>query len=429
MARRTNGTATSAFGVGRRESHDASSFYARFRAPVISNDETVGHTEHVDVIHVADARTMPEVGSASVALVVTSPPYFAGKAYETDLGSNGVPATYLDYLQLLTDVFAECARTLEPGGRIAVNVANLGRRPYRSLSGDVATILQDRLGLLLRGEVVWRKGRGAGGNCAWGSYRSPANPTLRDVTERVVIASKGRFDRALGRDERAARGLPHEPTIAADEFLEATLDVWELAPESATRVGHPAPFPVELPQRLIELYTYRDDLVLDPFMGSGSTAVAAVTTGRHYVGYETDASYARSAQARADAVATPAAGPAPDQASKVARAWLVSRGHTIEKAPARLPGGLEVAFETTGPEGRPVLVDVAGGFTTGQLGLARAELVWRSIARAVAARHHRPDASVLVLTPQLPAKGTPPASALRAAIADGLLVVEALPAS
>ena len=117
MARRTNGTATSAFGVGRRESHDASSFYARFRAPLISNDETVGHTERVDVIHVADARAMSEVDSASVALVVTSPPYFAGKAYETDLGSNGVPATYLDYLQLLTDVFAECARTLEPGGR------------------------------------------------------------------------------------------------------------------------------------------------------------------------------------------------------------------------------------------------------------------------------------------------------------------------
>ena len=179
---------------------------------------------------------------------------------------------------------------------------------------------------------------------------------------------------------------------------------------------------------MIELYTYRGDLVLDPFMGSGSTAVAAVRAGRHYVGYDTDAAYARSAQARADA-ATSTAGPAPDQASKVARAWLVSRGHTIEKAPARLPGGLEVAFETTGPDRRPVLVDVAGGFTSGQPGLARAELVWRSIARAVAARHHRPEAAVLVLTPQLPTKGTPPASALRAAVADGLLEVEVLPPS
>ena len=119
MARRTNGTTTSAFGVGRRESHDASSFYARFRAPVISNDENVGHTEHVDVIHVADARTMPEVDSASVALVVTSPPYFAGKAYETDLEAGHIPSTYLEYLTMLRDVFAECLRVLEPGGRKA----------------------------------------------------------------------------------------------------------------------------------------------------------------------------------------------------------------------------------------------------------------------------------------------------------------------
>ena len=142
---------------------------------------------------------MDEVEDASVALVVTSPPYFAGKEYEEALGEGHIPASYLDYLDMLTEVFAECVRTLEPGGRIAVNVANLGRKPYRSLSADVIAILQDRLGLLLRGEVIWLKARGASGSCAWGSFRSPANPVLRDLTERVVIASKGRFDRALSR--------------------------------------------------------------------------------------------------------------------------------------------------------------------------------------------------------------------------------------
>ena len=141
-------------------------------------------------------------------------------------------------------MFDECKRVLEPGGRIAVNVANLGRRPYRSLAGDVTEILQD-LGLLLRGEVVWWKGRAAGGSCAWGTFQRPGNPVLRDVTERIVIASKGRFDRALRPEERHRVGLPSTATISRDEFLEATTDLWEIPPESATRVGHPAPFPVE----------------------------------------------------------------------------------------------------------------------------------------------------------------------------------------
>jgi site-specific DNA-methyltransferase (adenine-specific) len=277
--------------VSRRENHDASGFYARFSAPTISADAEVAPPGVVDQIYVGDARSMDRVRSSSVALVVTSPPYFAGKAYEEELGEGHIPATYVEYLTMLEDVFAECVDKLEPGGRIAVNVANLGRKPYRSLSADVIGILQDRLGLLLRGEVIWRKARGAGGNCAWGSFKKPANPVLRDLTERVVIASKGRFDRALDQRKRAQLGLPAEATTTADEFMDATLDLWELAPESATRVGHPAPFPVELPQRLIDLYTYRGDVVLDPFMGAGTTAEAAVRTDRRFVGFDTEPAY------------------------------------------------------------------------------------------------------------------------------------------
>ena len=241
---------------------------------------------------------MTEIPDACVALVVTSPPYFAGKAYEEEMGQGHIPADYVAYLEMLRDVFAECARVLEPGGRIAVNVANLGRKPYRSLAADVTAILQDDLGLLLRGEVVWVKGKGATGSTAWGSFQSAANPVLRDLSERLVIASKGRFDRAVGRPERAKRGLPHENTITKEEFMEATLDVWHIAPESAKRVGHPAPFPVDLPGRCIRLFTYVDDVVLDPFMGSGTTAVAAVQNGRHFLGVETDPSYVALAEQR-----------------------------------------------------------------------------------------------------------------------------------
>ncbi|GIU91683.1 MAG: methyltransferase [Acidimicrobiia bacterium] len=295
-------TATSPFGSSRRENHDASAFYRRFTPPRLSDDDRVTPPVVVDRIWCQDARTMTDqqVADSSVALVVTSPPYFAGKEYELDTSRGHVPATYLDYLEMLREVFAVCVRKLEPGGRMAVNVANLGRKPYRSLSSDVISILQDDLGMLLRGEIIWQKAKGAAGSCAWGSYRSPQNPVLRDLTERIVVASKGRFDRAVARRRREALGLPHEATITSEEFLEATVDVWNIPAESATRVGHPAPFPVDLPRRLIELYTYRGDLVMDPFIGSGTTAVAAVRTGRHFVGFDTDRRYVELARKRVE---------------------------------------------------------------------------------------------------------------------------------
>lgn len=293
-------TATSEFGSGKRESHDATPFYERFGPPVISEDERVEAASVLDRLFHGDARDMTDeqVADCSVALMVTSPPYFAGKEYEIDIAAGHIPSSYVEYLEMLREVFAVSLRKLEPGGRMAINIANLGRKPYRSLSADIISILQSDLGMLLRGEVIWQKAKGAGGSCAWGSYRSPHNPVLRDVTERVIIASKGRFDRAVKRAKREAEGLPHKTTIETDEFLAATIDIWEIPSESATKVGHPAPFPIALPRRLIELYTYQGDLVLDPFLGSGTTAVAAAIVGRHYVGFDTEAAYLDLAEGR-----------------------------------------------------------------------------------------------------------------------------------
>ena len=228
--------------MSRREAHDASAFYERFPVPEICEDDKIALHASTDCLWVGDARNMDAYGDVaddSVALVVTSPPYYAGKEYEQAVGQGHVPASYVDYLKMLEDVFRECVRKLEPGGRIAVNVANLGRRPYRSLSADVIAILQDRLRLLLRGEVVWQKAKGAAGSCAWGSFQRPGNPVLRDLTERVVIASKGRFDRARPAAARAEAGLPSDGSAFVDEFMEATIDVWDIPPASATRVGHP----------------------------------------------------------------------------------------------------------------------------------------------------------------------------------------------
>jgi len=250
---------------------------------------------------------MPQVEDKCISMIVTSPPYFSAKLYEQEMGQGHIPGSYLDYLVMLRDVFDECRRVLEPGGRICINVANLGRKPYRSLSKDVWVVLEE-LGFLPRGEVVWIKGKGASGSTAFGSFAKASSPVLRDVTERILIASKGRFDRAIHWKERQRRGLPWESTIRAEDFLAWTLDTWQMPPESARRVGHPAPFPVELPRRLIELFTYRDDVVLDPFMGAGSTAVAALLSQRRFVGFDAEADYLDLAEQRVAAARASLAG-------------------------------------------------------------------------------------------------------------------------
>ncbi|MDQ3978155.1 MAG: site-specific DNA-methyltransferase [Actinomycetota bacterium] len=416
-------TATSNFGVSRRESHDATGFYQRFSPPELSGDDAVLPPGPVAQPFVCgDARSMDTIEDGSVALVVTSPPYFAGKAYEEELDREGVPSSYLEYLELLRDVFAECRRTLEPGGRIAVNVANLGRKPYRSLSADVIRILQDDLGLLLRGEVIWRKAEGATGSCAWGSFRSAANPVLRDLTERVIIASKGRFDRARSVKRRALEGLPHESTLMTDDFLTLTLDVWDIPAESARRVGHPAPFPVELPEQLIRLYTFRGDLVLDPFMGSGSALVAAARLGRRYVGYDLDPEYVATARRR---VAEEGAGEAPiaDRdargATQLAEDVLTAAGFTVTGRAVRVPKtGVTVSFVATDADGASWLFDVAGPFTSHHGGMARLETVWRCLGRAHALRGRQqagPTTPLVFLTTRLPARPGEGDTALRAA--------------
>ena len=285
---RPRGTATKSFGTGSRENHDASAFYSRNLAQAeVTSDDILAEAPETNRIWTHSAEEMPELPTGSVALMVTSPPYHVGKDYDLD-------TSFEDYLELLRRVFTETHRVLEPGGRAVINVANLGRKPYISLSSKVVLMMEE-IGFLMRGEVIWQKGKAASNSTAWGSWLSASNPIFRDVHEYCLCFSKGRF-------QRVRKG---KNTIERDEFLESTLSVWNIQPESARSVGHPAPFPVELPRRFIELYTYEDDVVLDPFIGSGSTALAAVRSGRRYVGYETNEEYVALAEARlaADAAA------------------------------------------------------------------------------------------------------------------------------
>jgi DNA modification methylase len=287
--RRKGGTETSSFGSPGRIGHDSSKFYSSrlYENMPIEKKKVVYleneiRKEFLNKNFCKSSENMDELPNNSVHLMVTSPPYNVGKDYDKDF-------TLDEYRGLLRRVFMEVYRVLVPGGRACVNVANLGRKPYIPLH---SWIIQDMLdiGFLMRGEIIWDKGSSAAASTAWGSWLSASNPTLRDVHEYVMIFSKDTFTR------RKSKG--RKSTITRDEFLEWTKSVWSFPAESATRIGHPAPFPVELPLRLIKLYTFEGEVVLDPFMGSGTTAIAALQINRCYIGYDIDERYIELAEKR-----------------------------------------------------------------------------------------------------------------------------------
>ena len=284
-------TTTSSFGVSKREGHDSSVYYGSKMYDDLVSQRDVGETvefpsELENVVINGDSKLMP-LPDNCVHLVVTSPPYNASKAYDEDL-------SLTDYLSMLHDVFAECYRVLAPGGRMVVNVANLGRKPYIPLTSHVNLIMHD-IGFMHRGEVIWDKSASAGSSCAWGSFQSASNPCLRDIHEYLLMFSKGDYKLPRTKTERAEGRID---TIGKEEFIQQTKSIWSFATESAKRVNHPAPFPVELPKRCIEMFTFVGDVVLDPFLGSGTTAVAAKMSGRKYVGCDLSAEYCAIAEDR-----------------------------------------------------------------------------------------------------------------------------------
>jgi site-specific DNA-methyltransferase (adenine-specific) len=283
------GSKTSSFGTSSRINHDSSTYYdSRLYSELPGNNggETLPDNdfpaEYENKIILGSSENMKEVPANSLHLMVTSPPYNVTKEYDQDLSLK-------EYLQLLRSVFSETHRVLVDGGRACVNVANLGRRPYLPLSDFISQIMLE-IGFHMRGEIIWNKGAGAGVSMAWGSWQSASNPVLRDVHEYIMVFSKGSFTRKKPEGK--------ENTISKEQFMEWTKSVWTMNPESAKKVGHPAPFPIELPYRLIQLYTFKDDVILDPFMGSGTTAIAALKAERKYIGYDNDPAYIKLAEER-----------------------------------------------------------------------------------------------------------------------------------
>ncbi len=285
------GTKTSSFGTKGRVAHDSSKFYnSKLYKEIKNNNSDIIVNEFpnelLNTIIASSCENMKDIPNNSLHLMITSPPYNVSKEYDNDLSLN-------EYLNLLKNCFTETYRVLVDGGRACINIANIGRKPYIPLSDYVSKIMIE-IGFNMRGEIIWNKSAGAGISTAWGSFQSASNPILRDVHEYILIFSKGNYKRERDKNEKEFR---HD-NITKEEFIEWTKSVWTMNTESAKRIGHPAPFPEELPNRLIKLFSFTNDIVIDPFMGSGTTAIAAIKNNRNFVGYEINKEYINLANNR-----------------------------------------------------------------------------------------------------------------------------------
>ncbi|MCL1929255.1 MAG: site-specific DNA-methyltransferase [Treponema sp.] len=286
------GTSTSSFGTNGRINHDSSKFYDSKLYKELENDNNISEkinlfpSEYLNTIINGSCTNMKEIPDNSLHLMITSPPYNVSKEYDDDLSLK-------EYLDLLEKAFSETYRVLINGGRACINVANLGRKPYIPLSDYISKMMIE-IGYNMRGEIIWNKAASASPSTAWGSWQSAANPILRDIHEYILIFSKGSYRRERTKDET----LEKQNTISKEQFMEWTKSIWTMNAESAKRIGHPAPFPEELPNRLIQLYSFTNDIILDPFMGSGTTAVVAKKTRRNFIGYDINDEYIKLANNR-----------------------------------------------------------------------------------------------------------------------------------
>ena len=237
-------------------------------------------------IYCQDSRKMTQLNDESVHLMVTSPPYNVTKQYDENLNLK-------EYLDFIEDVHKDVYRVLIPGGIVALNIANVGRKPYLPLDCYFIEILE-KLHFEIIQEIIWDKAASAGGSCAWGSWQSASNPSLRDVHEYIIIARKPDLNRkVIHFSKEIIKNFPEKIDDKKLDINEEGLftNIWTFGTESAKRVNHPAPFRVELPYRIIQMFSEEDDIILDPFMGSGSTALAAIIAKRRYIGYEIEHKY------------------------------------------------------------------------------------------------------------------------------------------
>jgi DNA modification methylase len=247
----------------------------------------------IDQIICGDCRNVSrKLPADSVHLAITSPPYNVGLDYD---GHND-RMSYDEYLAWLLPVWRELYRVLVPGGRFALNIAPTSIKDFRPIHYDMARQLRD-LDFIMRTEILWYK-QTMRRRTAWGSWKSPRNPHIVPSWEYVLVFSKGSW---------TLDGNKHDADITGDEFMKYSDGFWQIRPETKGRQpfrkkakgdAHPAPFPEELIYRLIKFYSYRGNVVLDPFGGTGTVATVAAKTGRHFVHIDLSRKYCNIAKER-----------------------------------------------------------------------------------------------------------------------------------
>jgi site-specific DNA-methyltransferase (adenine-specific) len=221
-----------------------------------------------------------DIPEDSIDLIVTSPPYNVG----IDYNSHNDTISYKEYLDWTGEWLEKAYRLMKSDGRMCLNIPlDKNKGGQQSVYADITTIAK-KVGLKYHSTVIWNEGN-ISRRTAWGSWLSASAPYVIAPVETIVILYKDNW-------KKHRRG---RSDITKNEFIEWTNGLWTFSGESKKKIGHPAPFPVELPRRCIKLFSYVGDTVLDPFLGSGSTAIAAYKLNRKAIGVEIDETYFRLA--------------------------------------------------------------------------------------------------------------------------------------
>jgi site-specific DNA-methyltransferase (adenine-specific) len=230
-----------------------------------------------------DILTIDAIEKESIDLIVTSPPYGVDIKY----GNYDDSIPYFEYLEFTEKWLAKCYILSKKDGRLCLNIPlDKNKGGQQSVCADITTIAK-KVGWKYHATIIWNE-QNISRRTAWGSWLSASAPYVIAPVEVILVMYKKRW-------KKFSKG---ESDITRDEFLEWTNAVWNFSGESKNRIGHPAPFPIELPKRCIKLFSYVNDIVLDPFLGSGTTLLAADENKRYGIGVEINSEYCKLAVKR-----------------------------------------------------------------------------------------------------------------------------------